>query len=172
MPTLTLDLDGLKGDLDDLETLAGSLERLTGSKVTVRSVVLIETENMHAYYMLKDLFKPDAIDVLPAKVTGMFADGKAIETKDIQVKVVGRTQEGMDVAVATRKERKPMRAWSVEGEPEKISKDELQERLANGTFQAGQKLHHPRAGWMVVTKAENPGDPDVLVELGEWKGGE
>jgi hypothetical protein len=171
MPTLTLNIDDLKGDFVDLADLVCALERLTGAKITLRNVVTIETENMPAYYLLKDLFKPEAVDVLPAQVTGVFARSKGLETKDLEIKVVGETKSSVELE-ATRKERKPMRAWTVEGEPEKISKDELQERLTKGTFNAGQKLHHPRSGWMVVAKAENPGDPDVLVGLGEWKGAE
>jgi hypothetical protein len=135
MATLTLELNVINGNVDDLELLAESLERLTnGGPIRITNVVQIQTENMPAFFMLKDLLK-------------------AKETKRDAVGTEG------SAAVEVRQRR----SWTVDGEEEKISKAELHTRLETHALAPGQKVHHPKFGWAIVVKV--PGQADELKRL-------
>lgn len=140
-------------DLEALEMACDALPRLLGGgEIKVEHMIVVKTENIRAYQSLLAILAGEEAE-LPTAASLAAVTGKKL-VKSAPAETI----------------RKSIRAWEIEGRPDKITKEEVQEALVKHTFKAGQRLHHPRAGWQVVAKAENPDDPDELVAAGDWNG--
>jgi len=162
MPTLTLDQAQVT-DLDALEMLADSLTRLTGGgEVTVRSQVVVETENMPAFFLLKDLLgkKPTGTSV-KAAVTAVVAEQQ--KRRGRKPKAAGETPTERTKRAYHRKARiealgdihvpepapapHELQSWGVilpgQNKPDEwITVTDKNLRLAHGDFEPGTMLLH------------------------------
>ena len=150
MNIITIQQEEVK-DLEALKSMAELLPRLTGGgEITIKNVVVIETENVPAYFLLQDMLKGKVVKEIPARVTKKY---KARSPRPTEIQPEGPWAE--PGVLQADPARKPMRAWRIlDGTGacvEQITIDEKNRRLATGEFEPGTILHHPRAGRFLVT---------------------
>lgn len=153
-------------NLEGLEMLCEGLSRHTGAKIEIGTQVVVSTTCIPAFFALKDLLEK----VKPAQAAPAQEPAEAGEARRESGKLYPEDFKPPSPDGRKKPRGKWVQIWDVVGTGEKISKAELERRLVEHEFKPGQRLHHPRQGYMVVTKSNDPDESDQLVEAGDWKG--